>query len=110
MYVAAKCASVGSCILYMPRIDLWAIEAPHHVAKEETDSHITNSEMKDASNLIDDDQLVQSASHSWSLFVEQVDSIYPSTSVIILVHPTSFLPFFFFSLIFFFFLLLSWPS
>lgn len=82
--VLTKCASVGSCILYMPRIDLWAIEAPHHVAKEETDSHITNSEMKDASNLIDDDQLVQSASHSWSLFVEQVDSIYPSTSVIIL--------------------------
>ena len=101
-----KCTSVGSFMLFLPRIDLWAIEtsdqddeecfpSTDHQSSEE-ESCITNSQVVEKENLsgpracksaeigVPEDAL-QRASHAWRSFIEQVDSICVSTSLMILV-------------------------
>lgn len=109
MSVAVKCAAVGSCIVFMPRIDLWAVETSHQVI-EESDSSSTNHQYPAENNssisygqavedenasgqqkcrsaeIAGDHGLSQCASNAWSSFIEQVESICVSTSLMILVY------------------------
>lgn len=105
--MAVKCTRVSSFMLFLPRIDLWAIEASdqddeeylpstdHQLSEEE--SCITNNQVFQKENLssprackstetgVPEDAL-QRASHAWRSFIEQVDSICVSTSLMILVR------------------------
>ena len=101
--MAAKCASMGSSVVFMPRIDLWALETINQVAEESNSSSTFHQvpmeedpqfvEKENGSSLLQSElaetveatAAVQSISHAWSLFIEQVESICVSTSLIILV-------------------------
>ncbi|XP_031283592.1 uncharacterized protein LOC116142304 isoform X1 [Pistacia vera] len=97
-----KCTSVGSCLVFMPRIDLWAIETLQQV-NEEIDSSSTNNppssngsslahegvfEKKIDSHLqkqkLAETMDFQGSSHAWSSFVEQLESLCVTTTVMIL--------------------------
>lgn len=96
-----------SCVVFMPRIDLWAIETQVQISTN-TDSCSTNRrspEManscskpsqvtekekmfnveKDKSGDLAQDKASGRASYAWMSFIEQVESIGVSTSLIILV-------------------------
>ncbi|KAK7855934.1 tat-binding like protein 7 [Quercus suber] len=96
-----KCASVGSCVVFMPRIDLWAVEKSQVI--EESDSSSKHHQFPDfihgqaiqkenefstqkikSAKMDDCLCAVQSASHAWSSFIEHVESICASTSLMIL--------------------------
>lgn len=105
--LAVKCASLKSLVIFMPRIDLWAVEACQQVTEgsdpsstdqlsEKTESHsasiqVVGKENEPITQQCSESEMSQpqdatlSTSHAWSLFVEQVESIRVSTSVIILV-------------------------
>lgn len=121
--VAEKCASMGSCIVFMPRIDLWAVETPNQVT-EDSDADLSNhqcpenekhqhpeneksyfargleesvslsQQCKSEEMLECQDDVAQSASHAWNLFVEQVESLSVSASLMILVGCYCFFHFF----------------
>lgn len=110
--ILMKCTSVGSCMLFLPRIDLWAIEtsdqddeecssSTDHQSSEE-EFCITNSQVVEKENVSGPrackstetgvpEDVLQRASHAWRSFIEQVDSMCVSTSLIILA--TSDLPY-----------------
>ncbi|XP_024022726.1 uncharacterized protein LOC21395390 [Morus notabilis] len=105
--ILMKCVGVTSCMVFMPRIDLWAVETPQQ-AVEESDSFSTNLHHSEKDNvcighdhvlekenisspqtcktaeLAGDQGVAQKASSSWSLFVEHVESLHVSTSLMIL--------------------------
>lgn len=109
-----KCASVGSSIVFMPRIDLWAVETLLPMT-EESDSDLSdhllteneksypvhgqaveegsgpNSQQCKSIEMGECTGVSQSASHAWNLFVEQVESICVSSSLMILVGSFFFL-------------------
>lgn len=123
-----KCASVGPCVVFMPRIDLWAVETPLQVT-EESDSDLSDHQLPENeksyfvhSQAVEEGSgstsqqcksedmgecpgVVCSASHAWNLFVEQVESICVSTSLMILVG--FFFPFFFCLFVFLKYLLIT---
>ncbi|KAJ4842381.1 hypothetical protein Tsubulata_000919, partial [Turnera subulata] len=103
--ILMKCAQFQSCMIFMPRIDLWAIEMCHQVA----DCHacIINHQLSDekvswkrqsqaidkenhsmhhceATELAQPQDLTRIASRVWSSLVEQVESLCVSTSLMIL--------------------------
>lgn len=105
--ILMRCASVGSCMIFLPRIDLWAIETFNNVDKKEYDSSSTDSRSSEEMSFVKHSQVgkkenqscekvcessevavsqdaSQKTSHIWSAFVEQVDSICVSTSLMIL--------------------------
>ncbi|KAL5730538.1 hypothetical protein ACHQM5_003345 [Ranunculus cassubicifolius] len=69
--ILLKCSSKGLCVLYMPRIDLWAIDT-HHQPDSSDDDSCANTDAK------------LSTSRIWSSFMEQVDAIRLSASLMIL--------------------------
>lgn len=98
---------MGSCLVFMPRIDLWAIETQSQTS-EECGLYLNEDQyLEDGTIVNDDDQLgerenrcysdqskstertglqdecLSSASYAWSSFVEQVESL--STPLMILV-------------------------
>ncbi|XP_061361248.1 uncharacterized protein LOC133305130 [Gastrolobium bilobum] len=78
--ILMKCASVQLCVVFMPRIDLWAVET-HFQMSETTDSCSTlhaSSEMEKSC------QASRRVSHAWMSFIEQVESIGVSSSLMIL--------------------------
>ncbi|XP_057728382.1 uncharacterized protein LOC130944204 isoform X2 [Arachis stenosperma] len=77
--ILLKCASLQSCILFMPRIDLWAVNK--HVQIYEKESEF-NTEKSSAE--ITEGEANKKASHAWMSFIEQVESIGVSTSLMIL--------------------------
>ncbi|KAM5586143.1 hypothetical protein ABKV19_005176 [Rosa sericea] len=111
--ILKKCASMGSCIVFMPRIDLWAVETPNQVT-EDSDADLSNhqcpenekhqhpeneksyfahgleesvslsQQCKSEEMLECQDDVAQRASHAWNLFVEQVESLSVSASLMIL--------------------------
>ncbi|KAK4285915.1 hypothetical protein QN277_002541 [Acacia crassicarpa] len=104
--ILMKCAGVQSCVVFMPRIDLWAVETHFQVA-ENSDHFSTNdqvSEMEEScltlSEVVENKsefnskkrksvdmakgQVIGRASHAWMSFIEQVESIGVSTSLMIL--------------------------
>ncbi|XP_015899189.2 uncharacterized protein LOC107432546 [Ziziphus jujuba] len=116
--ILMKCAAVGSCMVFMPRIDLWAVETSHQVIEEsescstshqypeDNNSSVSHGQAVEDENasgqqkcksaeMAGDHDFVQSASHAWSFFIEQVESICVSTSLMILATsevPLSVLP------------------
>ncbi|XVF78643.1 hypothetical protein PTKIN_Ptkin14bG0151600 [Pterospermum kingtungense] len=98
--ILMKCAGMGSSVVFMPRIDLWAVETFNQVAEESNSSStLHEAPMREDSQLVQKESSllqselaetvnatsgVQSVSHAWSSFVEQVESICVSTSLIIL--------------------------
>ncbi|TYI67607.1 hypothetical protein E1A91_D08G029900v1 [Gossypium mustelinum] len=100
--ILMKCASLGSSVVFMPRIDLWAVETIYQVAEESNSSStLHQAPMEEDPQLVEkengssqqqselaetgeDTAAVQSVSCAWSSFVEQVESICVSTSLIIL--------------------------
>ena len=101
--MAVKCASIGSSVVFMPRIDLWAVETINQdVEESNSSSTFHQAPMEENPQLIEKENesslqqselaetgeatvAVQSVSHAWSSFVEQVESLCVSTSLIILV-------------------------
>lgn len=98
-------------MIFLPRIDLWAIETFNNVDKKEYDSSSTDSRSSEGMSFVKHSQVgkkenqscekvcessevavsqdaLQKTSHIWSAFVEQVDSICVSTSLMILVKTT----------------------
>ena len=109
-YMAVKCSSVGSCLVFMPRIDLWAVETLQHETEKSDSSPSNHPLTKSNESCLTHGQVIgkeidscqeqhksveteefQVPSHAWSSFVEQVESICVSTSLMILVkeqfHP-----------------------
>lgn len=62
--------SRGSCLIFMPRLELWATESSHG-----------------GQTLEHDDDTHQTASSAWNLFIDQVESLFLSTPFIFLVKP-----------------------
>ncbi|PPD68475.1 hypothetical protein GOBAR_DD34644 [Gossypium barbadense] len=98
--ILMKCASMGSSVLFMPRIDLWVVETTNQVSEESSSpSTFHQTPMEEDPQLVEKENgsslqyelagtaqataSVQSVSHAWSSFVEQVESICVSTSLII---------------------------
>lgn len=69
------------CVIYMPRIDLWALET------QQIDEHEDGScaNMCETSDTEGPGDVKKTASRVWSSFMEQVDSISLSASLMILV-------------------------
>lgn len=98
--VAVKCASRQSCVVFLPKIDLWALEK-HFQISERTDSclkrgksYFTPNQVvvkereinnEKSSTEMANGQAITKASFAWMSFVEQVESIGVSTSLMILV-------------------------
>ncbi|KAM7250767.1 hypothetical protein ACFE04_022650 [Oxalis oulophora] len=74
-----RCASVGSSMVFMPRIDLWAVEPFTQVIENEL------------SDIVEPQGPSKCCSHAWSLFIEQMESMCASSSLMILA--TSEIPF-----------------
>lgn len=68
----------------MPRIDLWAVDGAHHETSE-PESGFCQMVSKSTLTREHHDGL-DNASESWNSFVEQVDSVCSSASLMILVR------------------------
>lgn len=95
VFIAVKCASVKLCTLFMPRIDLWAIRSCPS-AQEDVEKSSPMSSRSESMQETDYQDEICSASHIWRSFMEQVECIRVSSSLIILVISLSVLscPFF----------------
>lgn len=103
-----KCASLQSSVIFMPRIDLWALVTSQHIA-EENDASSTHQQLSKTtesgstpildvgkvnghftcqsitSEAPEPQNATPITSRVWNSFVEQVEYISPSTTLIILV-------------------------
>lgn len=94
--ILMKCASVGSSLIFMPRIDMWAVDMYQQHDEGESGSSVKNSklpcqeepEVLEAATSV---AISLKSSLIWNIFVEQVEAISVSSSLIILA--TSELPF-----------------
>ncbi|WVZ69342.1 hypothetical protein U9M48_018142 [Paspalum notatum var. saurae] len=73
-----KCKNLGRCIIYMPRIDLWALGKVHSQVEDNTLNMGANSLASSTSNH------VKKCSEVWSALVEQMDSLLASVSISVL--------------------------
>lgn len=81
-----KCANVHPCILFLPRIDLWAMETQYLSHEEQSDSPSSRcTEGGDFREISETKDAAKTASYLWSSFMEQVESISVCTSLMILV-------------------------
>ncbi|KAH0450052.1 hypothetical protein IEQ34_020744 [Dendrobium chrysotoxum] len=78
--VAVKCLDVGRCILYLPRIDLWAIEDSADPSVSETQVNPEKSPSMTEKITVGR----RGTSEMWNSFVEQVDSAVTAASLTIL--------------------------
>ncbi|KAK3035001.1 hypothetical protein RJ639_033379 [Escallonia herrerae] len=111
-HVLRRCASVGSCLVFMPRLDLWALETVEPVDNEESPSLnlesceennpcLTENEVVDIDNRCpgicesterkEPGEADRKVAQLWNLFMEQVESMRVSTPLMVLA--TSDLPF-----------------
>ncbi|CAN1335261.1 ATPase histone chaperone YTA7 [Linum perenne] len=94
MQILKKCASLQTCMIYMPRIDLWAIETCQQIDESDESSVHPQLSPKGEDFSQNGDQsphqmgnsytIVRTTSHAWSSFVEQVESLCVSTNLMIL--------------------------
>ncbi|XP_010919242.1 uncharacterized protein [Elaeis guineensis] len=78
--ILMKCLNVGRCIIYMPRIDLWAIDET--CGEDAKQSEGSANACKSSQELGVD--VAKNSSQAWNSFVEQVDSVCASGSINIL--------------------------
>jgi hypothetical protein len=75
-----KGINLGRCIIYMPRIDLWAVDKVH---EQETEDHGLNTgTSKLASSPMG---IMTKCSEVWNTLVDQMDSLLASVSISVLV-------------------------
>jgi len=83
-HLLIKCASKKSCVVFMPRVDLWAVktETPLNEEVECDDDSVQEncSEMGEEKAL----QNGVRVSHAWNTFFEQVETLRVSTKMMIL--------------------------
>lgn len=77
-YMTANCLSRGPCLIFMPRIDLWALETHEDQTLEHDNTHPTDEQCIRKA-------IVHRASSAWTLFIYQVESLSLCTPVIFLV-------------------------
>nr|GMC70222.1 ATPase family aaa domain-containing protein [Ipomoea batatas] len=106
-WILMRCASVGNCMIYMPRLDLWAVETNYQVCEaqgvslsvkpqsfeEKSPKEISNGDNYPVANMteVESRREVREVSYVWNSFVEQVETLGVSTSLTILA--TSEMPF-----------------
>ncbi|XP_072966361.1 uncharacterized protein [Typha angustifolia] len=78
--ILLKCLNVGRCVIYMPRLDLWAIDEFHEPEGEHCEIPQT---IKSPPQEGTDDR-TRIPSEAWNSFIEQVDSVCASATMIIL--------------------------
>ncbi|XP_062206464.1 uncharacterized protein LOC133908443 [Phragmites australis] len=76
--ILLKCLNLGRCIIYMPRIDLWAVEKVHN----QIEGHMLNMGASDLAS--SPTNHVEKCSEVWNALVEQMDSLLASVSISIL--------------------------
>lgn len=85
-----KCASAGSSVVFMPRIDLWAVETHYDVASEVDTSKKMETEFPEQQGLSEEmagpKGLQQSSSQAWNSFIEQAESVCVNTSLVVVVR------------------------
>lgn len=105
-FVAVRSAGADVCMLYMPTIDLWAVEAYNKVSEDDYEpSSVSPQSSREkscdgrfevdmehepcpGSNVERSESQTEEkeASYLWTSFIEQVESIRVNTSLIILVR------------------------
>ncbi|KAF8100310.1 hypothetical protein N665_0227s0042 [Sinapis alba] len=87
-HLLIKCASRKSCVVFMPRIDLWAVETetPMNEEVECDDDSVKENSSAVCPETVEKVELQYSSrvSHAWNTFFEQVESLRVSTKMIIL--------------------------
>lgn len=87
-------------MVFMPRIDLWAVETETPLKEEVKcdDDSVKENASSVRPETVEKMELQYSfrVSHAWNTFLEQVESLRVSTKMIILVCLTSYFLFFFF--------------
>ncbi|WZY83842.1 hypothetical protein YC2023_030226 [Brassica napus] len=90
-----KCSSRKSCVVFMPRIDLWAVETETQLDEEVEcdDDSVKENSSPVRPETVEKMELQYSSrvSHAWNTFFEQVESLRVSTKMIILA--TSSMPY-----------------
>lgn len=73
--------------MFMPRIDLWAVETIPQFSEDESDSSSlpTISSKEVSKQMVETQDFGRTASQAWSSFIEQVESVSVNTSLVILV-------------------------
>ncbi|XP_073121934.1 uncharacterized protein [Henckelia pumila] len=100
--ILMRCAGTNLCVIYMPRIDLWAIETCNEGREGNCDLSSTEPQSPEKLSLegkceidMERDVCPVKVSYLWTLFIEQVESVCVNTSLIILATselPLSLLP------------------
>ncbi|EOA29712.1 hypothetical protein CARUB_v10012797mg [Capsella rubella] len=87
-HLLMKCASRKSCVVFMPRIDLWAVKTETTLNEEvECDDDFVKENCSPIVPEIGEEKALQNAarvSHAWNTFFEQVESLRVSTKMMIL--------------------------
>ncbi|CAL9220898.1 unnamed protein product [Arabidopsis halleri] len=87
-HLLIKCASRKSCVVFMPRIDLWAVETETPLNEEvECDDASVKENCSPLFREMGEEKALQNAvrvSHAWNTFFEQVESLRVSTKMMIL--------------------------
>ncbi|XP_043698853.1 uncharacterized protein LOC122649680 [Telopea speciosissima] len=63
-HILLKCASMRSCVIFMPRIDLWSIETQHQFVEEDLSSKMSGTNVKGRYEDARDDSSPENASFS----------------------------------------------
>ena len=79
-YWSVKCLNLGRCIIYMPRIDLWAVDKVH----SQTEDTMLNMDTSDLASSTTNH--TRKCSEIWNALVEQMDSLLASVSISVLVR------------------------
>ncbi|GAB2284473.1 hypothetical protein Dimus_018925 [Dionaea muscipula] len=80
-----KYSSLKMCALFLPRIDLWATVTHHEVPQKDSDCELISSlDSCDSDEVSDTQNEGKNSSQIWNFFVEMVESICLSASLIIL--------------------------
>ncbi|XP_010465454.1 PREDICTED: uncharacterized protein LOC104745798 [Camelina sativa] len=87
-HLLIKCASRKSCVVFMPRIDLWAVKTETPLSEEvECDDDPVKENCSAIFPEMGEEKALQNAaqvSHAWNTFFEQVESLRVSTKMMIL--------------------------
>lgn len=90
-------------MVFMPRIDLWAVKTETTLNEEvECDDDFVKENCSPIVPEMGEEKALQNAarvSHAWNTFIEQVESLRVSTKMMILVCLTSYIIFFFFNIL-----------
>lgn len=76
-HILLKCLNLGRCIIYMPRIDLWAVDKAHNQIE---DNMLNTGAGRLASSTADH----KKCSEVWNALIEQMDSLLASVSISVL--------------------------